>query len=104
MFLAAEEMPEGVPVLAADGQLPAGPHGRVFSPWGHVGAGGSGLLPLHLAILTVPSCCPRWPRPWLHRPARPVCHCLSAAGPGLIAVYFATWVVTDKNDLAKYSV
>lgn len=120
-----------------------GPKATSPFPNGHVGAGGSGLLP-SAPVLCGASTCDVSMRVVVGEPpearvvpGRGICldlaildsafllsqvapslfmgsivqlsqsvtaYMVSAAGLGLVAIYFATRVVFDKSDLAKYSV
>lgn len=123
--------------------FPPGPKATSPFPNGHVGAGGSGLLPSAPALCGASACEVSMrvvvgePPEARALPGRGICldlaildsafllsqvapslfmgsivqlsqsvtaYMVSAAGLGLVAIYFATRVVFDKSDLAKYSV
>ncbi|CAK6439727.1 unnamed protein product [Pipistrellus nathusii] len=123
--------------------FPPGPKATPPFPNGHVGAGGSGLLPSVPALCGASACDVSMrvvvgePPEARAVPGRGICldlaildsafllsqvapslfmgsivqlsqsvtaYMVSAAGLGLVAIYFATRVVFDKSDLAKYSV
>ncbi|XP_008152418.1 solute carrier family 45 member 3 [Eptesicus fuscus] len=123
--------------------FPPGPKATSPFPNGHVGAGGSGLLPSAPALCGASACDVSMrvvvgePPEARAVPGRGICldlaildsafllsqvapslfmgsivqlsqsvtaYMVSAAGLGLVAIYFATRVVFDKSDLAKYSV
>lgn len=123
--------------------FPPGPKARSPFPNGHVGAGGSGLLPSAPALCGASACDVSMrvvvgePPEARAAPGRGICldlaildsafllsqvapslfmgsivqlsqsvtaYMVSAAGLGLVAIYFATRVVFDKSDLTRYSV